>query len=63
MLHYEVVQGGRWKVSLDWPKRLEMRVFQANRGSVSDSQKCQQLQESIMRNEQEKIRIQDESVK
>ena len=53
---YEVVQGGRHKVSLDWPKGLETRVFQACRGSVSDSQECLLLQENIMRNKQERTK-------
>jgi hypothetical protein len=47
---YEVVQGGRHKVSLDWPKGLEIRVFQAYRGSVSNRQEHRLLQENIIRN-------------
>jgi hypothetical protein len=54
LLIYEVVQVGHHKVSLDWPKKgLKTRVFQAYRGSVSDSQECPLLQENIMRNRQE----------
>jgi hypothetical protein len=34
LLIYEVVQGRRHEVSLDWPKGLETRVFQVYRGSA-----------------------------
>jgi hypothetical protein len=53
LIIYEVVKGGCHEVSLDCPKGLETRVFQACRGSVSDSQECLLLQEGIMRNKQE----------
>ncbi len=56
LLIYEVVQGKHHEVSLDWPKGLETRVFQAYRGSVSDSQECLLLQENIVRNKQERTK-------
>ncbi len=56
LLVYEAVQGGCHEVSLDWPKGLETRVFQAYRGSVSDSQERLLLQENIMRNKQERTK-------
>jgi hypothetical protein len=56
VLNYEVVQGIRHEVSLAWPKGLETRVFQAYRGSASDSQECLLLQENIMRNNQERTK-------
>ncbi len=56
LLIYEVVQGKHCEESLDWPKGLETRVFQAYRGSVSDSQEYLLLQEVIMRNEQKRAK-------
>ena len=56
LLIYEVVQGKHHEVSLDWPKGLETRVFQAYTGSVSASQERLLLQENIMRNKQERTK-------
>jgi hypothetical protein len=56
LLIYEVVKGGRHEVSLDWPKGLETRVFQVNRGSASDSKEHLLLQENIMRIKQERTK-------
>ncbi len=56
LLIYEVVHGGHHEVSLDFPKELETRVFQAYRGSVSDSQERLLLQENIMRDKKERTK-------
>ncbi len=56
LLIYEVVQGRHHEVSLDWPKGFETRVFQAYRGSVSDSQECLLLQANIMKYKQERTK-------
>ncbi len=56
LLIYEVVQGRYHEVSLDWPKKLETRVFHAYQGSVSDTQEHLLLQENIMRNKQDRTK-------